>query len=177
MGAKDKSGAAKAGPGGLKNFFLGLLVGAILTAGMGWYFFVGRNSQHVVNAQDTVARGLTHAVDAVAARIDAFELNGKDIKDDMLRTGQVVRRSVRTVGAAVADATNDPRITTTIKAKLLANRELSAWDISVSTSRGVVTLSGTVPSHAQVGRAMLVALETTGVREVLSTLRVKAAGA
>src|ERR1019366_3539327 len=125
MGAKTKDGKPgsdrSSSPSVVKTFLLGLLVGAMLTAVTGWYLFIGRNSQPVVQAQDAVARGLTHAVDAVEARIEAFQLNGKDIKADMLATGQVVRHSVRAVGTAVVDATNDPRITTTIKAKLLAN--------------------------------------------------------
>jgi hypothetical protein len=169
--------AAKSNGGGsgnpLKNFFLGLVVGVVLTGATGWYLAFARKDPRVIQAQDAVASGITHAVDLVEARIDAFQLSGKDVKEDMLQTGQVVRRSVRAVGTAVADATDDPRITATIKAKLLANRELSAWDISVSTTDGVVTLSGTVASHDQIGRAMLVALETPGVREVMSTLRVK----
>jgi len=56
---------------------------------------------------------------------------------------------------------------------MLADRELSALSISVNTTEGVVTLSGTVSSSENVSKAMLLAMETDGVREVISTLQVK----
>jgi osmotically-inducible protein OsmY len=43
----------------------------------------------------------------------------------------------------------------------------------VNTTRGVVTLSGTVSSEAKIGKAMLLALQTEGVQEVISTLQIK----
>ncbi len=157
----------------MKDFFTGMLVGVILTAFSGWYFTMGRKSPRVQRAQDVVASGIVKTVDAVEARIDAFELRGKDIKDELANSGRVVRRSVRSVGSTVADATRDTRITTAIKAKLVADSELSAWNISVATSDGLVTLSGHVATHDQIGRAMLIALDTGGVHEVVSNLRVK----
>ncbi len=160
----------------MRDFFIGLLVGVVLTAFTGWYFAFGRKNPKVRRAQDAVASGIVKTVDAVEARIDAFELRGKDIKEDIANTGRVVRRSVRATGASVADATRDTRITAAIKAKLLADGELSAWNISVATSDGMVTLSGHVATHDQIGRAMLMALETGGVQEVVSNLRVKPGG-
>jgi len=66
----------------------------------------------------------------------------------------------------------DARTTAAIKAKLVANRDLSALSISVNTTAGVVTLSGTVNSPEDIGKAMLVAMETEGVTQVVSTLQV-----
>ena len=77
-------------------------------------------------------------------------------------------------GHAIADATADARITAAIKAKLVASRDLSALNISVNTTAGVVTLSGHVSSPENISKAMLLAMETDGVREVISTLQVKA---
>jgi hyperosmotically inducible periplasmic protein len=83
-------------------------------------------------------------------------------------------RSAREAGQAMADAAADIRITAAIKSKLVASSELSAFNISVSTTGGVVTLSGTVPSSDAIGKAVRLAMETDGVREVVSSLRVKA---
>ena len=55
---------------------------------------------------------------------------------------------------------------------MAADPELSAVEISVNTTDGIVTLSGKAASPEPVGRAMLLALETNGVREVIGTLRV-----
>ncbi|MGQ9695827.1 MAG: BON domain-containing protein [Thermodesulfobacteriota bacterium] len=56
---------------------------------------------------------------------------------------------------------------------LAADPDLSALSISVSTAAGRVTLSGTVGSPELIGKAVALALETEGVREVVSTLKVK----
>ena len=72
-------------------------------------------------------------------------------------------------GGYVDDAT----ITAKIKTKYAIDRDLSAFGISVNTTDGRVTLAGHVTSHQQIGKAMLIALETDGVREVSSTLQVK----
>jgi len=102
-----------------------------------------------------------------------LDLRSDDIKEDLARTGQVVRRKAREFGQAIADNTADARITATIKGKLVANRDLSAMSISVNTTGGVVTLSGSVSSPEDIGKAILVAMETDGVREVISSLQVK----
>jgi hypothetical protein len=157
----------------MRDFFIGLGVGIALTVATGWYFGVARKTPAVRQAQDSVAAGLHHAADSIESRLEAFELRGTDIKDDLQRTGEVVRRKAREVGSAVADAAGDARITATIKGKFLADRQLSAWNISVNTTDGRVTLAGRVSTHNQVGRAMLLALETGGVREVKSTIQVR----
>jgi gas vesicle protein len=146
----------------MKDFFIGLLVGAFLTAGTGWYFVVARKDPRV-----------THAWDAVDARLTAWHLGSDDIKDELSSSGKVLRRSVREVGSAVASASADAAITGKIKAKYAVDRDLSAFGISVNTTDGRVTLAGRVTSAQQIGKAMLIALETDGVREVTSTLQVK----
>ena len=55
----------------------------------------------------------------------------------------------------------------------MASRDLSALNISVNTTEGVVTMSGTVQAPEDISKAMLLAMETDGVREVISTLQVK----
>ena len=55
----------------------------------------------------------------------------------------------------------------------MADKDLSALSISVNTTSGIVTLSGTVSSPEHISKAMLLAMETEGVREVVSTLQVR----
>ena len=102
----------------------------------------------------------------------SLHLRPQDLKEELAGTGQVIRRKAEQTGKAIADATADARITTAIKGKLLANRELSGLSISVSTTGGIVTLSGPVASAEDIGKAMLVALQTEGVKEVISTLQI-----
>jgi osmotically-inducible protein OsmY len=68
---------------------------------------------------------------------------------------------------------SDGRITNTISNKL-ASRGLSApCRLSVQTSRGQVTLSGTVEHAHQITLAMGAASGMTGVRHVISHITVK----
>ena len=73
----------------------------------------------------------------------------------------------------MADVAADARIITAIKAKYAGDPDLSVWKISVSCDQGHVTLSGTVSAEADIGKAVALALETDGVRDVTSTLAVK----
>jgi hyperosmotically inducible periplasmic protein len=73
----------------------------------------------------------------------------------------------------LADSTADARITAAIKRKLLTNKDTSALNISVNTTAGVVTLSGPVGSTDEISKAMVLAMDTEGVRRVISTMQVK----
>jgi osmotically-inducible protein OsmY len=146
----------------MKDFFIGLLVGVFLTAATGWYFMVARHNPRV-----------QHTWDVIDAKLTAWHLRGEDIAEEMSRTGKVLRRQAREFSAAAVDASSDAVITGKIKAKLAIDPALSAVSISVNTTDGRVTLAGNVSSHELIGKAMLVALETDGVREVNSTLQVK----
>ena len=72
------------------------------------------------------------------------------------------------MGAAMDDAT----ITTRVKTVLLNDAQVAATKIDVSTASGIVTLSGTVQSKADETRAIELARQVTGVRDVKSTLAV-----
>ena len=156
----------------MKEFFIGFLVGIVLTAATGGYFVLRKN-KNVRHAQDVTASAIQHAAGAVEAKLVAWHLTGDDIQRELTDTGKVVRRQMSDFGAAVADVAGDAKITGKIKAKLTLDKELSAFGISVDTTDGRVTLSGNVANSKQIGRAIMVALETDGVREVSSTLKVK----
>jgi hyperosmotically inducible protein len=158
------------------KLFIALLTGIVIGGGVVWFFAAPGADRRVHTAQHQIETGAKSASDAVHSELQVLDLRSEDIKSELARTGQVVRRTARDAGHALADATADARITTIIKGKLVANRELSALRISVNTTAGVVTLSGTVTSHENIAKAMLVAMETDGVREVVSTLQVKPNG-
>lgn len=136
--------------------FLILLVGLALGAAGTWFF-------------------LTHRGDpAVQGKLRALHLSSGEVQEELQHTGQIVRRAATGVGKAVADVTTDARITAAIKARLLADRQLSVLRISVNCTEGRVTLSGTVPTAADISRAMLLAMEADpNVHEVVSTLQVQ----
>jgi hypothetical protein len=100
-------------------------------------------------------------------------LDRDKIREELERTGQVIREKARAAGAAVADATANARTTATIKTKFIREPSLSAFNINVDTTDGVVTLSGKVNSAEEVAKATSLALETEGVHKVVSTLQIK----
>ena len=66
----------------------------------------------------------------------------------------------------------DAAITTAIKAKYLAEKDLDSMDIKVKTVHGVVTLRWQVMRPSQVGLAEKIARETDGARRVVNKLSV-----
>jgi osmotically-inducible protein OsmY len=86
-------------------------------------------------------------------------------------SGQSVRAtpsSAPAVGGAMDDAT----ITARVKTVLLNDPQVAATKIDVSTTGGIVTLSGSVKSKADEARAIEVARTVTGVRDVKSMLQI-----
>lgn len=152
---------------------LALIVGIILGAAGLWILSTkeGRSGAQAVGSR--IQTSAESAWDSAQTKLRVLDLRTNDIRDDLARSGQVVRRRAREAGVAIADATADARTTAAIKGKLVASHELSALSISVNTTGGIVTLSGFVNSTEDISKAMLVALETDGVREVISTLQVK----
>ena len=70
------------------------------------------------------------------------------------------------------DAVGDAAITTAVKSKFLADPDVSGLKIDVDTNNGVVTLRGTVPNAAEKTRALRMAKETTGVKNVRDQLKI-----
>jgi hyperosmotically inducible protein len=64
---------------------------------------------------------------------------------------------------------DDSWITTKVKSKLAATKGVKASDISVSTTDGVVTLTGTATSKAEKTRAVHIAKGVKGVKSVDSS--------
>jgi len=150
-----------------------LIVGLAIGGAAVWFYTNYREDPRVRSAGQKVENAANAAREAVTNQLQVLHLRPDEVKDELARTGQVVRRAAAEAGQAIADATADARTTAAIKAKLLASRDLSALNISVNTTAGVVTLSGTVASPEHISKAMLLAMETGGVREVVSTLQVQ----
>ena len=149
-----------------------ILIAALVVAG--WWYFGGRAGQDQIReAGETVSKKTSEARDAVRDKLHDLNLNTSDLKEELARTGRVVREKANQLGAKVSDATADARVTGAIKAKLVADSTLSALSISVSTTDGVVTLSGNVKSEDDIKKAMDLALATDGCNKAISTLQVK----
>ena len=119
---------------------------------LGWW---GGNRTHPAGPT-TGAVGTTGASTERAREIGA-EVGGK--------TAEVANEAKR----ALADG----QITAKIKAKMALDDTVKAMAIDVDTTGPVVTVSGTVDSEAQRQRAVQLARETEGVKQVVDHLRVR----
>jgi hypothetical protein len=154
--------------------FLALLAGVLVGAGA-LYLYNSREGQDKLrDTGHAIENAARSAGTNIQDRLRSLDLNQDRIMEELSRGGQVIRRKAQQAGAAIADATADARVTGAIKAKYISDKNLSGLGISVNTTDGVVTLSGSVGSAEDIGKAMLLALETQGVKEVISTLQVKA---
>jgi hypothetical protein len=148
------------------RFLMRLALVVLIVAGVFWLVRGGTLREAGRDVGKEVGAAADKARDAIAdADVEA-------IKDELARTGRVVRRKASGAAIAVADATRDARTTAAIKTKLALDAQLSPLDISVDTTNGLVTLAGRADSPEAVARAMQVALEQEGVSEVVSTLQV-----
>jgi hyperosmotically inducible protein len=71
---------------------------------------------------------------------------------------------------SAGDYMDDASISTKIKASLVKDQELKAFDIHVDTDHGVVHLSGNVQTALQKTDAVRIAKTTTNVRDVVNDI-------
>jgi osmotically-inducible protein OsmY len=135
----------------MEKFIFGMLLGMVIGAAGSYFYHRGGD------VKVRVPEGVTD-----------------DVQTQLSRYGVIIKEKARDAGHAIADATADSRATAAIKSKLATELGASSLaNISVSTSDGVTTLSGTVESQADVDKAVGVAYSTEGVHKVYSTVQVK----
>jgi osmotically-inducible protein OsmY len=149
----------------LIGFIIGVVVGAYSLR-----VYEQRNAAAPNPAISTTTReAATGMGQAVSGKLADWHLTPDEVKADLSRSGQVVREKAQVAGARIVDT----RIVAVIKAKYVLDHNLSARDISVEARDGVVTLGGSAPSPALVGRAIMLALDTEGVTRVVSQIGVQ----
>jgi osmotically-inducible protein OsmY len=75
-------------------------------------------------------------------------------------------------GKTVGETIDDGTITAKVKTALLNDPQVGGLKIDVDTTKGVVTMSGVVKSQAEAERAIQLAKQQGGVKDVKSTLQV-----
>jgi hyperosmotically inducible protein len=150
---------------------------------------VSQDTRQVDSGITSVVQASLEANDKVKARQVEVEtregivyLTGVvDTEESRREAGRVAWRT-EGVGGVVNDLTvgertvggwvDDVMISSKVKAKLIANTEIKAADIDVSSSQGVVTLIGRVRSQAIKSDAERIARGTKGVKDVNNELLV-----
>jgi hyperosmotically inducible periplasmic protein len=155
----------------MKRIFFGFLLGAAVLAAVTWHFRGPAQTADLDHARDKIVAGATNAEHAALSTLESLGLTSENIQSELARTGKVIRSKSQALGHTLANETADARITADIKAKLLADPDLSALSISVNTTASCVTLAGTTKTAGDISRAMLLAYNTDGVTQVISTLQ------
>jgi len=155
----------------MKAIIIAFLIG-VLGGGAGtWYLLQKRYDASIGIATEHAAAQQSPA-NAAHDALAALRLTAEDVQRELDKTGRIVRRQVVGIGAGIADAAHDARVTAAVKTRFATDRELEPYTISVSTTGGTVTLTGTLPSAELIGRAVVLAMGTADVTEVVSTLQV-----
>jgi len=76
-------------------------------------------------------------------------------------------------GKSAGQNVDDAKITSTVKAKLVADKAANLTRIDVDTNNGVVSLNGVVDTPEHKLRAEQLTMEASGVRRVVNNLQVK----
>lgn len=95
------------------------------------------------------------------------------IAQDARQAGNNVADTAREKTADTRTAMSDTMITTKVKAEMAADPLVKAMDVHVETQKGIVMLSGFVPSKAEADKAVELARKVEGVQEVKSSIQVK----
>lgn len=149
---------------------LGIVIGAV-----GYHWVAQRSvtpvekagsDSHPEGALDRARAGAREMGDRIARQLEEWDLDPEEIKRELAQSGRVIRNKARVAGVRIDDA----RIVAMIKAKYVLDDGLAAAQINVDCRDGHVRLDGQVPSDAAVGRAVALALETSGVVEVNAEL-------
>jgi len=151
----------------MKRYLFTFALGAAAGGFGHWYFTQDQGRAHLDEVRTNALR-IGEIVKTKAG--EGYE----DVRDELARTGKVVRDTAKNAGSAVASAANDTRITAAVKTKLVGESGLAGLSIGVETSAGVVTLTGDVAGLEQVSRAVNRALSVDGVTRVVSKLQVTA---
>jgi hyperosmotically inducible protein len=91
-------------------------------------------------------------------------------KDKTVAAAQDVKAKTEEAASKTARVLTDTEITAAVKTKFVADPKVSALNISVETTRGVVTLTGTVSGATERTQALHLARTTHGVRRVVNKL-------
>jgi osmotically-inducible protein OsmY len=151
----------------MKRIVFSFLVGAAAGAVGHWYLQQDAGKRAVAEARETMAAGTEKAK-------LAMKQGTEDLKEELNRTGRVIREKVTGTTPLATNAGAANAVTATVQSQLQAEPSLVNSKIHVEIANGVATLTGTVSSHEEIGTAMKLALDADGVQRVVSLLQVSA---
>jgi len=114
-------------------------------------------------AEKDLAGRIAKNTNGVVAVSNQIALSGKP------GTTQKAKDEIKTTATESKDALSDGWITTKVKSSLVLTRDVPGMEISVTTNNGIVKLAGNVDSKIEKERAIEVAQNVRGVKQVDSS--------
>src|SRR5215469_16504150 len=114
----------------MKKFLAGLVIGIVVTVAGLWYLGDRTRAERLqadMQAAADQTKGFVHD------KMTSLDLSAEEISNEMAHAGQVVRNKAESLGTSIANTAADTQVTAEVKAKLLADLNLSSLGISVST--------------------------------------------
>jgi hyperosmotically inducible protein len=106
---------------------------------------------------------------AATATAQAVETAKDKTASAATQAKEKTKEAVKATGTVLSDA----EITTAVKTKLLADKDVGGMKIDVDTDHGVVTLTGPVTSATERAQALKLARQTKGVKKVVNKLSIE----
>lgn len=143
---------------------------AVLTAG----FALNAHAETLMQQYDSNRDGVVSS-DEFASRGGAPKaFADADVNNDgRLDENELIKASSQSDRIKASAFADDSWITTKVKAMLVADDLVSALDVTVQTSNGIVQLSGFVETTEERKRAATIASNVDGVRKVVNSIVVK----
>ena len=140
---------------------------------------IARGTDGVRDVIDQIRVGEAAATGGTYDLENRAERGAAEVKEEGRELAAEVKEESREAAAKAGDvadkagaAITDAAITSAVKAKFLADTTVKGLRIDVDTSNGMVTLNGNVSSKAEADRAMTLARNTDGVKNVHSNLKI-----
>jgi len=89
------------------------------------------------------------------------------------QAGQEISQKTAEAAKAAQEALGDGALTAKIKAKMALDDTVKALDLNIDTVNSVVTVTGKVRTRAERERALALARETNGVRQVVDHITIE----
>ena len=132
-------------------------------------WIVGASLAFLTLAAAPVAAGAARASQDVAAKTKD---GAEKTKDAVVKGAKVVAEKTKDGVSKTGEVMTDAWITTRVHERFVGDDLLKDSDISVDTSKHVVTLTGTVTGRSGRARATTIAKHTEGVHRVVNRLTI-----
>jgi hyperosmotically inducible periplasmic protein len=148
------------------------LIVVILLIVVAIFIFSYTGSKTSKNATVAMKEASKEATDKTAQKLEELKkkLQEEKVAEKVKKGANEAVVAVKKGAETVEKLTLDASITAAIKMKLANDEAIEARNIDVETKNGVVTLKGKVSSPAEAERAIQLAKEVEGVKEVKSAL-------